>query len=241
MSGVAAGLVDAGAEVPLGILPTGTGNDFALGLGVPCDARAALAVVRRALRCGRIGRVDLIECATPGRPDGPAIACNAVVGGLGGRSGDLVTPALRRRWRRFAYLRAGLPELARLRSHRVSLLVDERNLEVDALMVVVANTPRAGGGLRLAPDADPRDGRISLVVIRAVPALRVPGLAARVVAGRHLRHDAVLGVRARHVEVAAGPEFRMNRDGETWAAGAAAFRVRPAALRILLPGNAGRP
>ena len=184
---------------------------------------------------GRTCAADLIRCASCAEPDLPFWALNAVVGGLAGRVGDVLDDRRRRRWGRLAYLRAAIDELGQLEAHRIRLTVDEREYEVEALMVVVAGGRYAGGGIPLVPDADPFDGRLDVVVILRTPGILLPSTLLRVLRGRHVGSDNVLALDGRRIEIRAGAEFWMNLDGETWAAGSAVFEVVPGAFPLLLP------
>lgn len=232
---VAAGLHRAATGASLAVLPIGTGNDFARHVGIPRDPLKALRAALASAVAGRTRATDLIRCVSRAEPDRPSWALNAMVGGLGGRVGDGLDDRRRRRWGRLAYLRVMFDELARLEAHPVRLIVDEREYEVEALMVVVAGGRYAGGGIPLVPDADPFDGRLDVVVILQTPGILLPSTLLRVLRGRHTGSDNVLTLAGRRIEIGAGAEFCMNLDGETWTAGSAVFEVVPGAFPLLLP------
>lgn len=235
VAAVAAGLHRAATGASLAILPIGTGNDFARHIGIPRDPLKALRAALASAAAGRTRAADLIRCAAHAEPDLPFWALNAVVGGLGGRVGDVLDQRRRRRWGRLAYLRAAIDELGRLEAHPIRLTVDERDYEVEALMVVLAGGRYAGGGIPLVPDADPFDGRLDIVVILRTPGILLPSTLLRVLRGRHAGSDNVLALDGRRIEIRAGAEFWMNLDGETWTAGSAVFEVVPDAFSLLLP------
>jgi len=217
-----------------GVIPVGTGNDLAFALGIPTEVEAAVEL----LRTGRARPVDAIRC---GRSDtGPvrfagSFAWNAIVGGFGGGVSDHLTPARKRRWRRLAYYRAAVSELRRLAPHQLRLVMDGHPVELELLMLVIANGDRTGGGIRLAPGALPDDGALDVVGFRPGPALRTAALAARVMAGRHFADPAVFHARCRELSVEADSSFRYNRDGEDWGGGDARFALDTGALPFVRP------
>jgi diacylglycerol kinase family enzyme len=191
-------------QVTVGLLPLGTGNDFARAAGVPLDPLAAAA----ALTTARPRRFDLLEDDT-GR-----VVVNAAHAGLGAeaaaaaadhkpRLGPLAYP--------LGALLAGLREegwALRLSVDGTPYATGER-----LLMVGVANGPTIGGGTPLCPMARADDGRLDVVVVAAVgPAARV-GFAAALRAGTHLNRDDVHHLRGIRVRVSGEP-VRHNLDGE---------------------------
>jgi diacylglycerol kinase (ATP) len=228
---VACGLYRGGGGPRLGIVPVGTGNDLAFGLGLPADVDRAAAVA-----CGeRTVGLDLIE-ARAGEGQGPAqVATNAVVAGFCGRIADSMQPRLRRGLRRIAYPLAALSQLRDLGPYRTRLSIDGRWVETEALMIIVANGTSAGGRVPLAPGADPTDGILDLVVVHAVRPWKLAGLVPRVLLGRHAGHADVSIFKVKAVRVESDPPMWMNLDGDTWQVGPASFRVLPGALRVAVP------
>ena len=194
-------------QLECGVIPVGTGNDLALTLEIPAQIPGAI----RLLRTGRARPVDAIRCGREGR--GPLrsterCAWNAIVGGFGGGVSDHLTSDRKRRWRRFAYLRAAVSELRRLAPHRLRLEIDGRPTELELLMLVIAN---------------------------GSPPARLATLVPRVLAGGHLDDPRVFHARCRALRVEADARFRYNRDGESWGAGDAQFALQPGALPFVRP------
>ena len=221
-------------QLECGVIPIGTGNDLALSLGIPPDVRGAI----RLLRSGSARPVDAIRCARDGEGPLPSTewcAWNAIVGGFGGGVSDYLTPDRKRRWRRFAYLRAAVSDLRRLAPHRLRLEIDGRPTELELLMLVIANGSQAGGGIPLAPGAVADDGALEVVGIRPVSSARLAMLVPSVLAGRHLSDPRVFHARCSALRVKADAGFRYNRDGESWGEGDAAFELQPGALPFVRP------
>jgi len=228
---VATGLFRGGGSPRLGVIPVGTGNDLAHGLGLPRDVGAAVSVAVS----GREVPLDLIRAWSDGPARGDRFLANAAVAGFAGRISDSMSPVLRRRLRPVAYPVAAVGQLGRLREHRVRLDLDGRVLESSAFMIIVANGEYAGGRLRLAPGASYSDARMDVVIVRAVPAWRLSTLVPRVLMGRHAGDPAVSIHRGQRLRLEAEPPMWINLDGDTWLEGSARFAVEPGALRVAVP------
>lgn len=131
-------------DVPVGLVPLGTGNDLARGLGLSLDpAEAAVAAAT-----GRVRTLPVLE-----RLDSEEVVVNNAHLGLGQRAASLAT-GLKPRLGALAYPAGAAMAGVRPDVHRVEVRVDgETVLRGDVLAVVVALGPSAGGGHRLVPDA----------------------------------------------------------------------------------------
>jgi diacylglycerol kinase family enzyme len=191
-------------QVTLGLVPLGTGNDFARAARVPLDPLAAAV----ALTTARPRRFDLLEDDT-GR-----VVVNAAHAGLGAEAAAAAAdhkPRLGALAYPLGALLAGLREegwVLRVSVDGTPYAIGER-----LLMVGVANGPTIGGGTPLCPMARADDGRLDVVVVAAVgPAARV-GFAAALRVGTHLDRDDVHHLRGTRVQVSGEP-VRHNVDGE---------------------------
>ncbi len=108
-----------------------------------------------------------------------------------------------------------------------------------ATMVAVLNGPVFAAGMQAAPDAKPDDGRLGVLVIRAMPKPRLLALLPQVMAGRHAGHGAVEQFTARTLTLTADPPQPRNLDGDVPAsdppAGPVEIAVRPALLTVPAP------
>ncbi|HEV7898920.1 MAG TPA: diacylglycerol kinase [Planosporangium sp.] len=200
----------AGTPVPLGIVATGTGNDFAAEVGLSVQPLAAADAVAGAVAAGRTRAVDLAHLrAADGRTRwyGAVLAAgfDAIVNE---RANAMRFPRGRRR-----YDVAIVGELARLRPRRYTLRLDGVAHTVDAVLVAVGNTASYGGGMRICPTADPTDGLLDVVVAGAVGRLTLMRIKPRVYRGTHVDHPMVTTFRARTVELA-GEGIIGYADGE---------------------------
>lgn len=212
-------------DVPVGVVPLGTGNDLARGLDLPLDPAAAAEVVAT----GSPRRLDLLTDGDGG------VVVNAVHCGLGAEAALHASDA-KDRLGPLAYPVGALIAAVREPGWNLSVTVDGEQVWADAdplLMVGVSNGPTIGGGTPLCPPADPSDGALDVVIVAAVgPGARSAfGVALR--RGDHLERDDVLHRRGREVEVT-GEAVRANADGEvSEPSQRRRYLLRPAAWSVL--------
>jgi diacylglycerol kinase family enzyme len=210
----------------VGLIPEGTGNDFARTLGVPLEPTPAAEVIAAGHRC----RVDLII------DDADRVVVNAVHAGVGADAGQAARP-----WKwlgRLGYLVGAFVAGLTARGSKIRVVADGKVLADGTrrlLQVGLGNGAHIGGGVQLTPDADPTDGLADVLVSFAVRPVD------RLLYGLHLRrgtheerHD-VFVTRATSVTLT-GSAFWCNSDGEisgplskrTWT-------VRRSALTVFCP------
>lgn len=222
----------AGTGTAVGILPAGTGNDNARSLGVPAGPGAVAALLQDRRRI--LDTLHLVELDRH--------VLGSVNAGLDARIAHRAT-LLPRRLGPWSYTVAALVEIARLPwtpPLRYTLTVTgeggARTTErLDALVVVPANMPYLGGGLHLAPDADPADGLLDLVVVRPLAPARALVLLRAVRAGRHTSMPEVQVRRASEVRVEGPADVLAHGDGEALAPLPLTVRVAPANLQVIVP------
>ena len=178
----------------LGIVPAGTGNDFAFGLDLPTSVeQATQAALTAPVTCD----VLKFESQTGKTRYGASIA-------TAGFSADVNLKAESMKWPRgsLKYTAATLLKLMRLKRYELQIAVDDAPIEGRCLMVAIANTRAFGGGMQIAPDAEPSSGTADLVVIRDSSALTLLRMLPKTFKGAHIKHPAV--------EVTRGTRFEVN-------------------------------
>ena len=240
--------------VPLGIVATGTGNDIARHFGLPSrDAAASTRLINQALSGeGAIKATDAIYAS---RPDGTllapqrrwslAVVSAGVDAAVNARANTLTWPA-----REGRYVRALAAELAALAPYGYRVTTDDGTWEGPALLLAVANTRYIGGGMDLAPQADPADGLLEVLRLDPVSRARLIALFRRLSQGTHLTDPAVHVERSRSVIIEALDE-RTGRDrglrppphpfadGEPLAELPLRLEAVPDAVQLLLPAQGG--
>lgn len=215
-----------GTSTPLGIVPAGTGNDFASALGLSAK-RPDIAIA--AIAAGSVRTVDAVRVGEQWW------AC--VMGA--GFDSAVNERANGMRWPRgpMRYNLAILAELGLFRPKPFVLTLDGVRIETEAMLVAVANAPAYGGGLRVAPDARLDDGLLDVVVLGPIPKAVFLRLLPRVRTGGHIGHPAVTVHRAR-VVVLEGEGQTAYADGERLADLPVRAECIPGALRVFEPERA---
>jgi len=214
--------------LPLGIVPSGTGNDLADGLGIPIkDTEAAidllLAALQREPRTIDAGTIRHGELTT-------WFGC-VVSAGFDATVNERANLMSRPRGSS-RYIIAMVRELATLKPRTYRIHADGRLIEVDAMLVSVANNRSLGGGMRIVPDADLADGRLDLFIVSRMSRLRFLRVFPKVFRGRHtdLPEVTILPVASVRIEA---DDIVAYADGERIGPLPIEVNVVPGALRVL--------
>jgi len=218
---VAQGLVD--TEVPLGVLPIGSGNDYARALGISKELRAA---ARR------------IATAEPQRVDVGLVKDRYFLNSLGmGIDGQIAWDYRRMRFLKgeLGYLAATLLEIIRFRSFHAEVEADGWSFSGRLLTTAVMNGPYAGGGFYLAPQARPDDGQLDLVFLGNYPRVVRFSVLPKTRDGSYLALSRVQHRRARVARIVADRPLPVHMDGELLPEPVSRLEVelRPKALLVV--------
>ena len=227
LNGVVNGLGTEAKNVRLGIVPLGTGNDFARTLGLPSSIEQNVDILHSA----KTKRIDLVRV----KSKRVRYFVNVSAGGFSGVVGGKMTPKIKRTWGPLAYMRGAVAALSQLHSYHTQILLDDdEQLSAELYNVVVANGRFVAGGLPIAPDANPSDGFLEVVLIPKLCAAEIALLAAEVVLGKHLSSKATIFRRAKKVSVRSRPGMCFNVDGESVGNAPAVFQILPRALKFVV-------
>lgn len=223
LNGVVRGVLEADRldDVTLGVIPAGTGNDFADNVGI-ASVRHAFDVVES----GRVRRLDV------GMADGRPFL-NSCVGGLTAASSARTSPALKRRFGVLAYVLTTFSMVRNFESLRLHVTAGpdrEPAWEGDALMLLVGNGRRFPG--ERMRQANMEDGLLNVVIIEDAPAL---DYLSRGAADRLLRRGAAHVTRLRVPDLHAvhdGDPVQFSLDGELLEGAELSAECRQGALRF---------
>lgn len=221
---VANGVLDAG-QGALGIVPEGSGNDFAHAAGVALTLRDAVARLLdpappRAVDAGRVGDRWFVNGVGIGLDARVAIEANRVrrLRGVG------------------MYLWALARVLGAFRPPRAAIEVDGRAWrEGELTLVTLGNGPRQGGGFRMNPEALLDDGMLDLCAAFGLSMPQILGLLPRTMRGTHLGLPGVHCTRGLRVVVRSEDGLPVHADGEIIAEDAreVSIELHPGRLRLI--------
>ena len=222
-----------GREIPLGVVPLGTANDFARQTGIPEDADHAMDVILRR----KPVRID--TASMNGRR-----FLNVSTGGVGAEA-TAETPAdFKASLGPLAYAITAVRKLAGSEARHASFTSAGFSLETEFLAFAVGSARVTGGGTIMTPAASVTDGLLDLCVIEAMSRRDFARLAMSVKRGEHLGLPGVHYAQLPWLKVTGADPLTVNVDGESLLARVCDYRARRADLLVHLlhlPGEEPTP
>lgn len=219
-------------DVTIGVIPTGTGNDWARSLGIPTSPRAAIDVLlgERTL-VADAGSVTTFQSGEPQQAyfvniagmGFDAFVCERCIGSSGpGRAG------------RFRYLAEVLRALPDYKPVVASIRLDDETTCGDVFMIALGIGKYGGGGMKLCPGARLDDGRFDVTLVEPIRAWKVAWNIPRIFGGSFVRMREISQFQTRSLVVVPRARMLVTCDGEIMGEGRAEFEIRPRALRVAI-------
>ncbi len=226
MHEIAGGL---GPETILGVIPSGTGNDFALSLGIPTDPLAAL---------------DVLLSAKPQKIDRPSINGRPFLNMSGVGFDATVAKRVREKPPRgsgsLPYVIMALRVLAKYQNPRLTIELDGKRIEENVFLVAVGNGAYCAGGMHMCPKASLQDGQFDVCIARDLSKTEALLNMVRIFKGKHIHHPKVSYLRARHVRIF-GEQVPLYADGEPLGETPVEYSLEPQSLTVLAPPLNSKP
>lgn len=222
-------------EATLSLVSAGSGCDLSRTLGLPRDVSGALVRIRNGHYSRTIDLGRIVFCDRRTGQKKTRFFINAASMGISGA----VLRMLRRHPNvlrgRLGYSLATLAVTLRFKDRNIRIKVG-RNMSKheNTKLVVAANGKFFGGGMKVAPMADPFDGQLEFLGLRGMHWLPFLRLAARVFSGKHIGHDCVWHHRGRKLLVEGPKGFLVEIDGECVGTLPAEVEIVPRALMLRL-------
>ena len=241
---VANGILQSGADVELGVLPSGTGGDFRRTLGLSTEPREAA----RGLRDGETQLMDVGKVSFTNHAGEPAVRyfLNVSSFGLSAAIIERVKTKTRLEWLPLDVVRgkasfaiSTLQEVLDLSTTMIRVKIDDKEEKrLKTINFSVCNSRFFGGGMKIAPEASINDGFFDVVNIGDIKTAKIILRGYTLYKGTHLDLPEVKSTLARRIEVApadGNQEIHLETDGELPGKLPAVYEIMPKALKVRVP------
>ena len=191
-----------GISLPIGILPVGTANDFSKFLGIPFDIEKAC----RQIINSNITTVDLGSI-------NDKYFVNVASTGLFTDVSQKTDINLKNTIGKLAYYLKGLEELPNFRPLKVNIKSKEINFNGNMYLLLIFNGKTAGN-FNLATHADAQDGKLDVVIFKAIPIYELIPLFIKVLRGEHLDSENIIYFKTDNLIVESDEDILTDIDGE---------------------------
>ncbi len=213
-------------KVTLGIIPLGTGNDFARTAGIPLDWEKACRVLAQgnemAVDLGRINEHYFINISGTGLDAMTVWEANR----------------LKKYFGKISYVVGLLKQLIFFKPMQIEVRGRDLCYSAGAWMVSVANGKYYGNGMMVAPRALLDDGLLDIIIVEKLPRLEFLKVFPQVYKGTHLNHPKVKFFRERELEIKTEKPLPVHCDGEILHLTSLKYSVVPQKLKIIVPVTA---
>jgi diacylglycerol kinase (ATP) len=175
---------------PIGLIPAGTGNDFARALGLSLED--PIESIRRVLSAD----VEEVDLGKVGDEYFAAICSTGFDSVVNERANKLKWPT-----GKMKYNIAMLLELPRFKPRNYEIVIDGKQMQTQAMLIAIANGLSYGGGMKVCPAADIQDGLLDIMILAPVPKLEFIRIFPSVFKGLHVTHPAVSILQGRSIQI----------------------------------------
>ncbi len=218
-------------DAALGIIPSGTGSDFIRSMKIPREFEKSVAWIKNS----KSKKIDIGKITYGGAGGKEQFFINVADFGLGAEVIKKVSNVQSSQRGAFTYYRGLLATLMNYQSKTVSLAIDGGEpLQGEFLIGAVANGRIFGGGMIIAPQAEPDDGFFDLVLIRDMKKMEIIRNSRLLYSGTIAKNPKVVIIKARHIQVRSLEDVYTEYDGEMGEKLPAEFSIVEKALNVRL-------
>lgn len=197
-------------RIPIGIIPAGSGNDYARSIQVPKSYRLAL----ERILSGEKKKIDILHVGER--------FCITVVGiGFDGKVAEIANQTKykkflnRLRLGKFTYFFIVLRLLFQYRPTQVTIKLDGQTYQYENVwLIAVANLPYYGGGMHICPHAQSDDGVLDICLVHNISKYKLLQIFPKVFHGKHINHSAITILKGKNVKVYSDKPVVIHGDGE---------------------------
>ena len=195
-------MMNRGIDLPIGILPVGTANDFGKFIGIPSDVtKACNQILESEPKAADIGKIN------------DKYFINVASSGLFTDVSQKTDLNLKNTIGKLAYYLKGIEEIPNFRRLKVHLKSKEVDFDGEMYLILVFNGQTAGN-FKLATRADVNDGYLDVIMIKAVPIIEILPLFIKILKGEHLDSDKVIYFKTDDILIESEEDIVVDIDGE---------------------------
>lgn len=191
-------------DIPLGIIPSGTSNDFATYLNISNDLE----------QCADIITSGLTTLVDVGKVNEDRYFINVASAGLLTSVAHSADTMLKNTMGKVAYYLKGIEELPNFRPLRMKINADGTIIDEEILLFLIANSGTIGSFRSLAPNAKINDGKLDLLVASNCRLPELMRLFISLLTGTHINHKSVRYIQAKSISIECQEELVSDLDGE---------------------------
>lgn len=211
-------------DVVLGILPSGTGNDFARMLMLPKEYNEILEIIKasrkRKIDIGLINNRYFLNCSSVGI-DAEIVKETEYIKKY--ISGTL------------AYIVGVLKTLIKYKYKNIRIEIDGRLMHREIELVAVGNGKYYGGGMKINPMADLDDGLLDVCIVNKISKIKFAALFLTVFKGKHLGIKEVEILRGKEIKILGDDYLMLNADGDIIGTTPAEIKIGKRAIEVIIP------
>lgn len=211
-----------GYDIPLGILPVGRGNDFFRTIS---NSRLLDIILKPFTNTPKLKMVDVGKINERYFINVAGVGFDALVASIS-------EPI--RIFGPIAYLGSAIVGLLKNKGVRLKINIDDNKIDIDALMIAIANGKYFGGKMMIAPEASPWDGKFDVCLIENVSRLEILKTLPKVYSGKHIYHPKVRMFKAEHIEITSNEKIPAEMDGEVFYTDKFKIEIIPKSIPLML-------
>lgn len=183
-------LLKNGHDIPLGIIPSGTANDFASYLKLPRDAEQAAEIITK----GKITNVDVGLV-------GSEYFINVCGAGFLTNISQNIDNDIKNFLGKFAYYLKGIGQIPNFTPLSVQITNSQTSFQEDIYLFIVLNSSGTGGFEKLSPDASINDGKFDFIALKSMPILDIAKVILKLISGDHLSDPNIIYFQDSYIKV----------------------------------------
>lgn len=216
-------VLDNKLDIPVGVLPTGTCNDFSRSLGMPTDI----------LRCARlIAQGNVLRTDVGIINDGEHIFVNEVAGGVLVNVSYSTDQNLKKMLGPFAYYINGLSELTNIKPFNISVTTKEQVYSEKALIFLILNGSDMSGFTNVIKDAQMEDGLMDILIFKNTNPIEITDSLLKFVSGGEYKDKNVVRIRTKECVIDCDNKISTTVDGEQGPAFPLKLKMKKQAIKI---------